>query len=75
MLYYPQAALLGGGFGSLVSEFADGDTRELFLWDLQNFIIFCFSETMGASVAFIMAFIVSVNVDSLAIRANDINMK
>ena len=30
---------------------------------------------MGASGAFIMAFIVSVNVDSLAIRANDINMK
>ena len=31
MLYYPQAALWVVGFGSLVSEFADGDTRGLFI--------------------------------------------
>jgi hypothetical protein len=30
---------------------------------------------MGASGAFIMAFVVSVNMDLLTIRANDINMK
>ena len=30
---------------------------------------------MGTSGAFIMTFVVSVNVDFLAIRANDINMK
>ena len=34
VLYYPQAALWVVGFGSLVSEFADGDTRGLFLLPL-----------------------------------------
>lgn len=69
-----------GGFGSLVSGCGRFDARGLFFWFygsmLQNHIVLDVGcKTMWASGAFIMAFVVSVNMDLLTIRANDINMK
>lgn len=61
-----------------MSEFADGDARGLFssVIVLQDHIVLNVGcKTMWASWAFIMAFVVSVNMDLLAIRANDVNMK
>lgn len=78
MLYYPQATLWVVGFGSLVSGFGRRDARGPFTFDLvlqDHIVLTAGCGTMWTSGAFIMTFVVSVNVDFLAIRANDINMK